>query len=406
MAARGSGGSEAAEESPTAEGFEAAKGAEGFDAKGVEGFEAAKGAEGFEAAKGAEGFEAAKGAEGFEAAKGAEGFEAAKGAEGFEAAKGAEEFEETEGFGVAKGAEEFEEGDSSEEAEPETAEPKYSAEDFEKRLIRVTLWLKKIYKNQPVAVYEVNERTVDFLHDLMEQNEARDRDMSIVIEDMKHLEAEYDAETEEMKDIFKDLGLSLHSLSRKATRTLNDLVKSAMALDTKDTSLTSFFCAINRMTSELVETESENRDMWWELSNIKRKLMSVLMMEDQILQDIQNLEECQQAERARIESRSHNLKFLRDKSLELKIRIRNAEEELIGRGMERSLTHQALVQSAEELVPLRKKVASMRKEVKNFYDLPPSIPLARVKVEEEKLKLNALEEELSKELDRLAFELM
>ncbi|KAJ7427701.1 hypothetical protein WISP_04586 [Willisornis vidua] len=163
-----------------------------------------------------------------------------------------------------------------------------------------------------------------------------------------------------MKDILKDLGLSLHSLSRKATRTLKDLVKSAKALNTKDTSLTSFFCAINHMTLELVETKSENRDMQWELSNTKRKLMSVLMMEEQILQDIKNLEECQQAERVKIESRSHNLKFLRDKSLELKIRIRRAE----------------------------------------------SIPLARVKIEEEKRKLNALEEELSKELDKLAFELM
>ncbi|NXG01092.1 HAUS1 protein, partial [Sakesphorus luctuosus] len=238
---------------------------------------------------------------------------------------------------------------------------------------QVTLWLKKIYRNQPVPVYEVNERTVDILHDLMERNEARDRDISIVIEDMKHQEAEYDAETEEMKDNLKDLGLSLHSLSRKATRCLNDLVKSAMALNTKDTSLTSLFYAISRMTLELLETESENAEMRWELSNMKKNLMSVLMMEKQILEDIKKIEECQQAERVKIESRSHNLKFLRDKSLELKIRIRNAEEELIGRGVERSLTHEALVQSAEELVLLRKKVASMKKELKNFYDLPPVI---------------------------------
>ncbi|NXK96108.1 HAUS1 protein, partial [Formicarius rufipectus] len=213
---------------------------------------------------------------------------------------------------------------------------------------QVALWLKKIYGNRPVPVYEMNKRTVDILHDLMELNEARDRDVSLVIEDMKHQETEYEAATKEMQAILtEDLGLSLNSLSREAMRSLNDLVKSAMALKTEDTSLTSFFCAISRMTSKLFETESQNREMKREVNALQKKLTSVLMMEKQLLEDIKNTEKSQKDETVKIESRSNNLKFIRDKSLELNIRIRNAEEELFSRGLDRSLTHSALVELAE-----------------------------------------------------------
>uniref|UniRef100_A0A8C5TYS0 Uncharacterized protein n=1 Tax=Malurus cyaneus samueli TaxID=2593467 RepID=A0A8C5TYS0_9PASS len=60
----------------------------------------------------------------------------------------------------------------------------------------VTLWLKKIYGNARVPQYEVNERTVDILHEVMECNEERDKDISLLIEDFKEREAKYEAEGE------------------------------------------------------------------------------------------------------------------------------------------------------------------------------------------------------------------
>lgn len=52
-------------------------------------------------------------------------------------------------------------------------------------LWQVTLWLKKIYVNQPIPQYKVNARTVHILYELVECNEARDRGVSLLIEDMK-----------------------------------------------------------------------------------------------------------------------------------------------------------------------------------------------------------------------------
>ncbi|XP_029818006.1 HAUS augmin-like complex subunit 1 [Manacus vitellinus] len=270
----------------------------------------------------------------------------------------------------------------------------------------VSSWLKKIYGDHFIPSDEVNEKTVDILHDLMECCEAKERDVSLLIEDMKHQEAVHEAATKEMQDIFEDLGLSPTSLSRKASRDLSSLAKSAVILQTKDTSLTSLFCAINNMTSEQFETTQKNREMQQKLDDVKNKLTSALMLSKQLLEHIENTEELQKKQSVKVERQLKTMTYLTDKCLELEIRIKDAQRELAARGLHTSLTHKALVQLSEELVSLEKKVASLKKEQKIYLELPFSISLAKVMVEAAKLELKALEDKLSKELDSVAFELM
>lgn len=42
----------------------------------------------------------------------------------------------------------------------------------------------------------MNEGTVDILYDLAERNEARQKDLSLLVEDMKQMAAEYEAKGE------------------------------------------------------------------------------------------------------------------------------------------------------------------------------------------------------------------
>ncbi|NXF11053.1 HAUS1 protein, partial [Smithornis capensis] len=213
---------------------------------------------------------------------------------------------------------------------------------------QITLWLKKIYGDQPIPQYEVNEKTVDILYDLMECSEARDRDVSLLVEELKHQTTEYKKQTKELEDsLRKSLGLSLSSLCNEATGSLSNLVESAMILETKDTSLISFSCAINSKTSELFEKESENREMERKWNTKRKKLMSALALERQLQEAIRDIEKCQTIENTKMENRSKNLEFLRHKSLELKIRTRAAEEEIIVKGLDKTLTHEALVQLSE-----------------------------------------------------------
>ncbi|TRZ10594.1 hypothetical protein HGM15179_016518 [Zosterops borbonicus] len=281
-----------------------------------------------------------------------------------------------------------------------------AGDPFEKKLTRVTSWLKKIYGDVPIPDYEVNERTVDILHEVMECSEERDKDVMLLIEDMKDQATKYEAESEYWQDILQEsMGLSVGALSQEATADLIDLVESAVELEVEDVSLISFYRAINYMSSELYKTKSKNEDMELKLKTLTKKLTSALTLEKQLEEEIKKLNESQEAEKAKAEIRSKNLKFLEDKSKDLKIRISDAEDELVAVGLDQSLMHEALMKSSEELAALLKEIEPLKKECASYHDLPLSIPLARVKVEEAKKELEALDKELTREIEALPFEL-
>ncbi|NWY76582.1 HAUS1 protein, partial [Erithacus rubecula] len=191
---------------------------------------------------------------------------------------------------------------------------------------QVTLWLRKLYLGLPVPWYEVNERAVDILYKIKEYNEERDKDVMLLIEDMKDRAAKYEAQAYEWHDILKEsLDFSVYSLSDEAVANINDLVEGALELEVESMSLTSFYSAITSMTSELHKTKSKNNKMEQQLKTLRKKLTSAVMLEKKLTEDVEKVQESQKAERARIEFRSKNLKFLVLKIKDLKIKIKEAE---------------------------------------------------------------------------------
>ncbi|NXJ71901.1 HAUS1 protein, partial [Rostratula benghalensis] len=213
---------------------------------------------------------------------------------------------------------------------------------------QVTVWLKKVFGSEPIPQYEVNKETVDFLYDLAECSEARERDAVLLIEDMKQRTAEYEEQTEYLKALLgQSLGISPWSLSSEGTRYLDVLVSSAMTLETKDTSLVSFFCAINNMTSELYATEAKNRKMELELKTMREKTSAALVLEQQLKEDLKKTEEYLETENCKVNAQLQKIKFLNAKSEDFLVRIKAAEEQLAARGFDQSLTHGSLVKLSE-----------------------------------------------------------
>ena len=63
-------------------------------------------------------------------------------------------------------------------------------------MVKVAAWLKKIFGDHSIPQYEVNPRTTEILHHLAECNRVRDRDVCLVIEDLKQKAREYESEGE------------------------------------------------------------------------------------------------------------------------------------------------------------------------------------------------------------------
>ncbi|XP_069736280.1 HAUS augmin-like complex subunit 1 [Phaenicophaeus curvirostris] len=278
---------------------------------------------------------------------------------------------------------------------------------MEHKAKRIVSWLKKIYEDEPIPEFEVNARAVDILYKIVEHNEDMDRDISLLIEGMKEKTAEYKAETAHLLNgLTESLDLTPENVSDKAKSYLDVLVKCAMTLETKDTSLSSLFCAITDMSMALYETELKNTELEEELNDTGKKLPIALMLEQQLKEDLSKTEEQLEIDGGKIDRQCQNLKFLSDKTEDFKIRVKAAENKLADLGLDQSLMHESLMLLSEELTDVNKEIEALENEMKTFLDLPPSPSIVKVMIEEVKQQLNAVEAELTKEVGDLVLDMV
>ncbi|TEA42519.1 hypothetical protein DBR06_SOUSAS25010018, partial [Sousa chinensis] len=266
----------------------------------------------------------------------------------------------------------------------------------------VAAWLKKIFGDHPIPQYEVNPRTTQILHHLSERSRVRDRDVYLVIEDLKQKAREYESEGEinsrvlneiitrakHLQDLLlESVNFSPANLSSTGSRYLNALVDSAVALETKDTSLASFIPAVNDLTSDLFCTKSKNEEIKLELAKLEKNLTATLVLEKCLQEDLKKAELHLSMERTKVDNRLQNMDFLKAKSEEFRSGIRAAEEQLSARGMDASLSHQSLVALSEKLAELKRQTIPLKKKLESYLDLMPNPSLAQVKIEEAKREL-------------------
>lgn len=275
---------------------------------------------------------------------------------------------------------------------------------MDEKSTKIILWLKKIFGDKLLPPYEVNTRTVDLLYQLAEWNEARDKDLTLVLEDQKLKTAEIKAEAGYLQELLTDsLGPSYTNLSRMGNTYLNQLVDSCLALEIKDSSLASYIPAVNELSADLVATEARNQELELELTNLRKKLTNAVVLEKTLEQDLRKAEEQCNMEKGKVEVRAQYLKILKDKSEEYKYKIQAAKDQLSSAGMEDSLTHRSLVSLSETLMELKEQSTATKEKLKSYLDLAPNPSLVKVKIEEAKRELKATEDELNTKVDMMEF---
>lgn len=275
---------------------------------------------------------------------------------------------------------------------------------MDEKSTKIILWLKKIFGDKLLPPYEVNTRTVELLYQLAEWNEARDKDLTLVLEDQKLKTAEIKAEAGYLQELLTDsLGPSYTNLSRMGNTYLNQLVDSCLALEIKDSSLASYIPAVNELSTDLVATEARNQELELELTNLRKKLTNAVVLEKTLEQDLRKAEEQCNMEKGKVEVRAQYLKILKDKSEEYKYKIQAAKDQLSSAGMEDSLTHRSLVSLSETLTELKEQSTATKEKLKSYLDLAPNPSLVKVKIEEAKRELKATEDELNTKVDMMEF---
>lgn len=264
----------------------------------------------------------------------------------------------------------------------------------------MTQWLRKVFGQQPVPEFEVNTRTVEILYELAESSEMRCREVELLIEDHEQKTEEYSSDGAHLQEVLlQGVGLQPGGLSKPTVDLLSVLESTAEVLKVRDTSLGSYVPAINKLTNDVLEAEKTDRKLQRELSAVRKKMTASVVLRKKLQDDLMKITHIQQVEAATAEERLLNMDFMKNKSRDLTCRNKIAQEKLDSRQMEDSLTHQAILQLSEKIAVLKEETLPLKKKLEPYSDLSPSPALARVKIEEAKRELAALDAQLEQKVD-------
>ncbi|XP_020914358.1 HAUS augmin-like complex subunit 1 isoform X2 [Exaiptasia diaphana] len=245
--------------------------------------------------------------------------------------------------------------------------------------IKVKLWLEDVIQEDSIPQYEINSKTMSILTQLAERNKRINSDTEIVAEDMRQKAVEYDLEAQRMQKVLDYLGLSLSSLSQSGDHSIKILSDIALLLGLKDCTSSSLLLGIinqSRTLNKVLDDRAEESSIY---SKLISKTKSALVQANSLQRTFESLEEQHTLHKPVLEKRSHETEFFHNKAKQ----------------------YHKIVREAEDVNYLKEKSKPLKDKLEIYQDLPPDLSLAKVKVEEAKLQLARLEEQLSSNINML-----
>lgn len=264
---------------------------------------------------------------------------------------------------------------------------------------QVQIWLQQIYGGESVPKFELNARTISILYTLMKENTDQEHNTQLVIEDLRQKATEYGAEAQRLSAILTEIHLTQGCLSQSGTTSLQTLASLALHLEIKDTSDSSYLLALQRHSDEAAKTSEQKNGEERALSQFTHKSKSALHKYNSLLKTLHTLEEKSVTQQPNTENKRKKVNFLLDKTKQYKASLQQLKRRLAQAGADPSLYHQTLIKKAEHLESLRQKMSPLRTKLQSYHDLPPDISQTKVKIEELKQQVGALETELSRRID-------
>jgi len=262
-------------------------------------------------------------------------------------------------------------------------------------------WLKKKYGDKPIPRFEVNNYTLSVLYQLSQLNTNRDRDGELLIAEYKQKTEEYKEEGQRLRNIVtKDVGLQWNENEQS---TLNSCIQSlasvAAILNIKDTQTSSYLMAINdlklKLESVLVQRGMERKKG----AEIVNRTQNVIQKLAELKHVMEQLEQRSTIGRQTMNMRRADITYMKSKADEYQQTIDIHNQSQPQQDDAHRYTHTELVQEAEKLHGLQEMTSQLQETLASFVDLPPDIALAKMKIEEAKMRLSDVQEKLTQRLN-------
>jgi len=244
--------------------------------------------------------------------------------------------------------------------------------------------------------FQVNATSLDKLYSVMKQSQARVADAQNVIAAQEEARMEYSLEGERVQKILAQFGMSTDSLSQSGLTSLRTLSEVGNILGLNDTRSGTYFTALHDLQKDTDETSQRLRRQEQQRMQMQAQLDEIMGRRENLAHQRAAFEATE--EENSMKSDSHFAQYQPNGSIPV-MRQRYSEAVKANRlkvgKLDKDIEHQALVKLGLSVEKLMADIGPLDLTLKGFQDLPPDATMASVKLEQSKMNLGRLREELA-----------
>ncbi|XP_046854163.1 HAUS augmin-like complex subunit 1 [Xenia sp. Carnegie-2017] len=270
---------------------------------------------------------------------------------------------------------------------------------MDEKHLKVRSWLESVYQGNVIPPFEVNSTTVSLLYDLACINERKDKAFETIMEELIQRKEEYKHESARLHKITAAVGLS--NLPESSQASVEILANTALNLNLKDTTMSSYILGINNLLRERHLIKKQMKESKYSMKKLLRATKKALLQYNTLKRAYEILENEISLQEPLLKQRRNETDFLKQKSSEYEQQLHHLQSILINVNLKPDLFHKALERKYEDILKVEDELKPLKTKLDNYHSLPPNMSLAKVKLEEARIELETLEEQLTKDIEQI-----
>jgi len=256
-------------------------------------------------------------------------------------------------------------------------------------------WLKSVVGQEEPLEWEVTPQNLKYLKDLRSKNITKEKLIQVTVDETARLAREYEGELRRLDKILKQLGLDFNSLPGSANSYLQVLADSCVVLD-EDNFGRGLEVALARAVlqhADMAPMKALARD---KIEAVKIENLKLYSQLERLEESVKYADKEGEEDIEITKNQSKKLDFMTAK--EKQYRGGLEKDELLNlklTGGDKTLTHEHVSELSEREFALNKIVEDVRRNIRGYMNLPPSLDLASLEVK----KIEAELENLTNKLD-------
>ena len=236
----------------------------------------------------------------------------------------------------------------------------------------------------------------------MKRNQEQDAQAQLQMSDLEQRSLEYHAEGDRIRDVLKRVGLTSDALSKSGIQSLQSLSAACVSLDSKNTSKSHLMIAAGHRNRDVLDTRESLAHAEQELYKISAQIKIALTRKAALDRLLADLDAVEQEQIPIINKKKQDANVYKRKCQEYQKQIKQLDTQLkssfIG---QKAVKHDKLQLQAEYLTGLKDELKPLRNKLDIYHNLPADLTLTKVKVEEAKLRLHKMEQQLDQNINLL-----